>query len=196
MVGWYHRLNGHEFQQALGDGKGQGSLACCSPWGRNESDATERLNNNLFARLQLTYPSLRNLAPLSLSVFNLFGQSHVTACLLSDFCHLLSLPDFSRWPDAPSVFTSDICAYLAWPLEPNGIQIKLFRKKETERAHSCLWLHNPTFCQYTIVFEGVLENFFSYITECCNQPVHKSFCVFVSVSLGQFLRSETIWLKC
>ena len=121
MVGWHNQLDWHEFEQALGDGKGQGSLACCSPWGRNESDATERLNNNLFARLQLTYPSLRNLAPLSLSVFNLFGQSHVTACLLSDFCHLLSLPDFSRWPDAPSVFTSDICAYLAWPLEPNGI---------------------------------------------------------------------------
>ena len=33
MVGWDHRLNGHEFEQALGDGKGQGSLACCSPWG-------------------------------------------------------------------------------------------------------------------------------------------------------------------
>ena len=33
MVGWHHRLNGHEFKQALGDGEGQGSLACCSPWG-------------------------------------------------------------------------------------------------------------------------------------------------------------------
>ena len=33
MVGWHHRLNGHEFEQALGDGKGQGSLVCCSPWG-------------------------------------------------------------------------------------------------------------------------------------------------------------------
>ena len=36
MVGWYHRLNGHEFEQALGDGKGQGSLVCCSPWGHKE----------------------------------------------------------------------------------------------------------------------------------------------------------------
>ena len=45
MVGWHHRLNGHEFQQAPGDGKGQESLACCSPWGRKESDATEQLNN-------------------------------------------------------------------------------------------------------------------------------------------------------
>ena len=36
MVGWHHRLNGHEFEQAPGDGEGQGSLACCSPWGRKE----------------------------------------------------------------------------------------------------------------------------------------------------------------
>ena len=47
MVGWHHRLNGHEFEQALGDGEGQGSLACCSPWGRKESDTTERLNNKM-----------------------------------------------------------------------------------------------------------------------------------------------------
>ena len=44
MVGWHHRLNGHEFEQALGVGDGQGSLACCSPCGCNESDKTERLN--------------------------------------------------------------------------------------------------------------------------------------------------------
>ena len=44
MVRWYHWLNGHEFEQALGDGEGQGSLVCCSPWGRKESDMTEQLN--------------------------------------------------------------------------------------------------------------------------------------------------------
>ena len=44
MVGWYHRLDGYEFEQALGDGEGQGSLACCSPWGHKESDMTEGLN--------------------------------------------------------------------------------------------------------------------------------------------------------
>ena len=44
MVGWHHRLNGHEFEQALGVGDGQGSLACCSPWGHKESDRTEQLN--------------------------------------------------------------------------------------------------------------------------------------------------------
>ena len=41
MVGWHHRLNRHEFEQALEVGSGQGSLACCSPWGRKESDITE-----------------------------------------------------------------------------------------------------------------------------------------------------------
>ena len=44
MVGWHHQLNGHEFEQAPGVGDGQGSLACCSPWGRKESDMTEQLN--------------------------------------------------------------------------------------------------------------------------------------------------------
>ena len=46
MVGWHHRLNGHEFEQASGDGEGQGSLVCCSPWGHKESDTTEQLNNS------------------------------------------------------------------------------------------------------------------------------------------------------
>ena len=40
MVGWHHRLNGHEFEQALGDSEGQESWTCCSPWGRKESDTT------------------------------------------------------------------------------------------------------------------------------------------------------------
>ena len=41
MVGRYHGLSGHEFEQTLEDREGQGSLACCSPWGHNESDTTE-----------------------------------------------------------------------------------------------------------------------------------------------------------
>ena len=40
VVGWHHRLDGHEFEQTLGDGKEQGSLACCSPWGCKELDMT------------------------------------------------------------------------------------------------------------------------------------------------------------
>ena len=48
MVGWHHQLNGHESEQAPGDGEGQGSLACCNPWRHKESDMTEKLNNNIY----------------------------------------------------------------------------------------------------------------------------------------------------
>ena len=44
MIAWHHQLDGHEFEQALGVGDGQGSLVCCSPWDRKESDMTEWLN--------------------------------------------------------------------------------------------------------------------------------------------------------
>ena len=44
MVGWYHQLDGHEFEQAPGVGDGQGSLVCCSPWGHKELDTTAWLN--------------------------------------------------------------------------------------------------------------------------------------------------------
>ena len=46
MVGWHHRLDGHEFERALEAGDGQGDLVCCSPWGCKELNTTERLNNN------------------------------------------------------------------------------------------------------------------------------------------------------
>ena len=45
MVGWHHQLNGHEFEQAQGDGEGQGSRECCSSWDCKELDMTKKLNN-------------------------------------------------------------------------------------------------------------------------------------------------------
>ena len=44
MVGWHHQLNGHEFEQVLGNDEGLGSV-CCRPWGHKDSDMTEKLNN-------------------------------------------------------------------------------------------------------------------------------------------------------
>ena len=44
MVGWHHGLDGHEFEQAPRGGDGQGSQACCSPWGHKELDTTEQMN--------------------------------------------------------------------------------------------------------------------------------------------------------
>ena len=46
MVAWLHQLNGHEFEQTPGDGEGQGTLACCNPWGHKESDMTKQLKND------------------------------------------------------------------------------------------------------------------------------------------------------
>ena len=54
MVGWHHRRDGHEYEQAPGDSGGQGGLACCSPWGHRKSDTTERLND----RPPVPYPPL------------------------------------------------------------------------------------------------------------------------------------------
>ena len=66
MVGWHHRLNGHEFEQALGAGDGQGSLVCCSPWGREELDMTE----------QLTSKSGRSSSPLEQPYKHVKGTSN------------------------------------------------------------------------------------------------------------------------
>ena len=65
MVVWHHQLNGHDFEQALGVGDGQGSLACYSLWGRKESDTTEWLN----LRDRLIFS--RNTQVLFLKIFNL-----------------------------------------------------------------------------------------------------------------------------
>ena len=46
MAGWHHQCNGYERGQTSGDGKGQGGLECCSPWGRKELDSTGRMNKN------------------------------------------------------------------------------------------------------------------------------------------------------
>ena len=62
MVGWYHQLSGHKFEQSQGDSEGQGSLTCCSPWNHKELDMTEQLNNNVFHPHTVTnehYPVLK-----------------------------------------------------------------------------------------------------------------------------------------
>ena len=72
MLGWHHRLDGHDFEQALGVGDGQGGLACCSPWGRKESNVTERVNDNTAHQAesrrsnQQRRTQQRNCLPLSL----------------------------------------------------------------------------------------------------------------------------------
>ena len=59
MVGWYHQLNGHEFEKVLGDNEGQGSLECCTPWGHVELDMTQGLNNKSHYGRQSTYSNIK-----------------------------------------------------------------------------------------------------------------------------------------
>ena len=57
MVGWHHRLNGHEFEQTPGDSEGQGNLACCSLWGRKELDMTgQQQQTQTLAKLSCRSP--------------------------------------------------------------------------------------------------------------------------------------------
>ena len=69
MVGWHHRLNGHEFGWIPGVADGQGSLACCSPWGHRESDTTERLNWTELNSTSLTFISFILLASVLMYLF-------------------------------------------------------------------------------------------------------------------------------
>ena len=81
MVGWHHRLDGHDFEQAPGDDDGQGSLACCSPRGCKKSDTTEQVNNSPIPNLMteeiicLKYRAGNEIgSPDTLSFFCLFGS--------------------------------------------------------------------------------------------------------------------------
>ena len=63
MDGWHHQLDGREFEQAPGDGEGQKSLVCCSPWCHKEVNMTEQLNNK-FLGTSLVVQWLRLCAPM------------------------------------------------------------------------------------------------------------------------------------
>ena len=81
MVAWHHSLNGHEFEQILGDSEGQGSLACYSPWGRKESDMTEQLNKEQqhSSHLLLGYQKVYSNFPIS-SFFFIFMYILIIKC--------------------------------------------------------------------------------------------------------------------
>ena len=99
MAGWYHWLNGQEFEfeQTPGDGEGWGSLVCCSSWGFKEFDTTEQLNNNnsiwYSYRIRIKFIIVEYLF-LSTS-FNCFSNCNITACHrhVPDFTGNLNCPN-------------------------------------------------------------------------------------------------------
>ena len=60
MVGWHHLMNRLEFEQTPGDGEGQGSLVCCSPWGHKELDMTEQLEQHHQGRVHSVVSTVKD----------------------------------------------------------------------------------------------------------------------------------------
>ena len=89
MVGRHHWLYGHEFEQALGDGEGQGGLACYSPWGRKESDTVEWLTNNNSKTVFISKNEL-----VHCLIFKGFCQSYNTVLILCRYLQVCYLELF------------------------------------------------------------------------------------------------------
>ena len=125
MVGWHHWLNGHEFEQTQGDSEGQESLTCCSPWGHQESDMTERLNNNKysftkdFCSLSYTtswpFPVLMNNLPDTNFVMYFLPS---VSPLIIDICNRLP----SWWEQAMAPDSSTLAWKTPWMEEPGRLQ--------------------------------------------------------------------------
>ena len=100
MAGWQHRCNGHELGQTSGNGEGQGGLACCSPWGRQESDTTGQLNNDNKYSIPILFTRKLSFHGLSHN-YKLF-QSTILTCTLrlpcaSVLCHSVMFNSATPW---------------------------------------------------------------------------------------------------
>ena len=127
MVAWHHWLNGHEFEQTPGDSEGQGSLACCSPWGHKESDTTEQLNNNNLKQFKFC-PKLYLRLLLLLS-----RLSHVRLCATPE----TAAHQAPRPCDSPGKNRGVGCHFLLQCMKV---------KSESEVAQSCQTLGDPMDC--------------------------------------------------
>ena len=106
MVGWYHRLNGHEFEQTPGDSEGQGSWVCCSPWGHKDGNITEQLywteltedkKNNSYCSLFSSFLHGQHITSHFLQVLGCTLQTYRPLCLTS----------FKNWRKKPRVSKKD-----------------------------------------------------------------------------------------
>ena len=81
MVGWHPQFNGHEFEQTLGDGEGQGGLASCSPWDCKESDKTKQLNNN---------NNIYTGVCVCIYIYNVYINSRIKSTITNEFIRVIS----------------------------------------------------------------------------------------------------------
>ena len=93
MVGWHHRLNGPEFEQVPGDGEGQGSLVCCSPWGCRVRYDLVTEQQQLWAKQSVTQPAL--LGRLGMMFMCVYVCVHMCVCVV--FMHVCACPYLGVW---------------------------------------------------------------------------------------------------
>ena len=109
MVGWHHRLDGHEFKQAPGDGEGQGSMICCSPWGHKELNTTEQLNWTEETNTQM---------PLSFNSSLIVSTLTSNSCLLFFFLTHLLQPSSAQLSGSPSKPLCELHHWVCFDLWP------------------------------------------------------------------------------
>ena len=110
MVGWHHWLDGHELKQAPGDGEGQGSMICCSPWGHKELNTTEQLNWTEETNTQM---------PLSFNSSLIVSTLTSNSCLLLFFLTHLLQPSSDQLSGSPSRTPCELhrpVCFDLWPL--------------------------------------------------------------------------------
>ena len=130
VVGWHHWLNGHEFEQALRVGDGQGGLACCSPWSRKESDPTEWSELNWTSTVGIT-----GLTP---------GQG-------TRILHTISMVKKKKEKKLALIWTSPMVQWLRIHLPIQGTQVWSLAWKDTRKntshttkpVHHNHWTHIP-----------------------------------------------------
>ena len=123
MVGWHHWLDGHEFEQALGVGDGQGGLACCSPWGHKELDMTEQLNwTELGIFLSWDLSDISFMIPLSLWDLG----RNITGIKCHDH-HTLSTCSFTGWWRPAHLVAMSFSVWFLNQVNIAGFKIQKFR---------------------------------------------------------------------
>ena len=149
MVGWHPQLDGHEFEQALGVGDGQGSLACCSPWGFKESDMTEQLK--WLGELSLLSKLFMPLCNLNFTEYPL-GKARWILCLMnkdseSQKEHLQGVLEGREWwittfPGQCPLGQTSLMSYLRNETKPLRPRLDGLQGHDCYGISQCAFLHH------------------------------------------------------
>ena len=140
MVGWHHRLDGHEFEWTPGVGDGQGSLACCSPWGHKELDMTEWLLLSFFSAvifhcvIYQKLASLPTLLSISTARTTVLNSSPLPSLAHPPRPALFSTGSWKRWP----------CHHQLWLNSIHQQIVRVHLKEQWARTHSLSWEGLPS----------------------------------------------------